>query len=196
MLIAYLRRNAIACLALFVALGGTGYAAIAIPRNSVGTAQLKKGAVTGAKVKAHSLVGSDFKPGQLPAGPRGEAGAKGEAGPKGEAGAPGAALGYAHVVVVSGTATIDPSRSHNVVQANLTHVANSGIYCFSGLSFTPHNAIVGPDAAASDEEFTAEAGLAPDEKVLAACGSSAQVAVATEQVGKGNVDTSFYILFD
>ena len=37
----------VACLALLVALGGTSYAAIKLPRNSVGNIQLKRGAVTG-----------------------------------------------------------------------------------------------------------------------------------------------------
>ena len=46
----FLRGNTIALLALFVALGGTTYAATALPRNSVGAKQLKKNAVTGAKV--------------------------------------------------------------------------------------------------------------------------------------------------
>jgi hypothetical protein len=41
----------VATIALVVALGGTGYAAIVLPANSVGTAQLKNGAVTAAKVK-------------------------------------------------------------------------------------------------------------------------------------------------
>src|SRR4051794_41880677 len=41
----------ISALALFVALAGTSYAALAIPHNSVGTAQLKNSAVTGAKIK-------------------------------------------------------------------------------------------------------------------------------------------------
>ena len=45
----------ISVVALFVALGGTGYAAVALPRNSVGTKQLKNGAVTQAKIKQHSL---------------------------------------------------------------------------------------------------------------------------------------------
>jgi hypothetical protein len=40
----------ISVIALFVALGGTSYAAITIPTNSVGTAQLKNGAVTAAKL--------------------------------------------------------------------------------------------------------------------------------------------------
>ncbi len=62
----------IASLALLVALAGTSVAAVsALPRNSVGTAQLKNSAVTSAKVKNGSLVKSDFKHGQLPAGPAG-----------------------------------------------------------------------------------------------------------------------------
>ena len=57
----------IACLALGVALSGTSYAKIlALPVNSVGTAQLKPNAVISSKVKDHSLLAVDFKPGQLP----------------------------------------------------------------------------------------------------------------------------------
>ena len=75
----------VACLALLVALGGTGMAAATqLARNSVGTPQLKDGAVTNAKIKnnavnsakvaARSLLRSDFAPGQLPAGPIGPQG--------------------------------------------------------------------------------------------------------------------------
>ncbi len=52
--------NVISCLALFVALGSGAYAAIHLPRNSVGARQLKKNSVTGAKVKNHSLTGRDI----------------------------------------------------------------------------------------------------------------------------------------
>lgn len=41
----------ISLIALFVALGGTSYAAITLPKNSVGTKQLKKNAVTSTKIK-------------------------------------------------------------------------------------------------------------------------------------------------
>lgn len=78
----------VASLALAVALGGTGYAAVVLPANSVGTAQLKNGAVVGSKVKAHSLSAASFRPGQLPKGdpgPVGLAGPAGPAGPKGDA---------------------------------------------------------------------------------------------------------------
>ena len=50
----------VACLALAVALSGVGYAATALPRNSVGTKQLKRDAVTGPKVKNNSLGGPDI----------------------------------------------------------------------------------------------------------------------------------------
>ena len=55
----------ISIIALVVAMGGTGYAAFKLPRNSVGTRQLKKNAVVGSKVKNHSLTGSDLKLGSL-----------------------------------------------------------------------------------------------------------------------------------
>jgi hypothetical protein len=51
----------IAILALFVALGGTGYAALTLPRNSVGTKQLKRNAVTGSKIKRNAVTGSKVK---------------------------------------------------------------------------------------------------------------------------------------
>jgi hypothetical protein len=77
---------AVACIALAVALGGTGYAAVSLPANSVGTKQLKNGAVVGAKVKPHSLLRSSFMSGQIPQGPAGPQGLSGAAGPKGDKG--------------------------------------------------------------------------------------------------------------
>ena len=44
--------NVMATLALFVALGGSAYAATRLKKNSVGTRQLKNGAVTEAKLAA------------------------------------------------------------------------------------------------------------------------------------------------
>ena len=75
----------VACVALFVALAGTGVAAVValVPNNSVGTAQLRNNAVVSAKVKDHSLAAKDFANGQLPAGPAGPAGATGATGPIG-----------------------------------------------------------------------------------------------------------------
>jgi hypothetical protein len=46
----YLRRHHLAIIALFVALGGTSYAATQLPANSVGTRQIRAGAVTPSKL--------------------------------------------------------------------------------------------------------------------------------------------------
>jgi hypothetical protein len=50
----------VALVGLFVALGGTTWAAVSLPAGSVGTAQLKQDAVTGNKVKNHTLTGADI----------------------------------------------------------------------------------------------------------------------------------------
>jgi hypothetical protein len=85
----YLRRQHLALVALFVALSSTSYAAITIPRNSVGPAQIRRNAVTSAKVSDRSLLAKDFKAGQLHAGPQGEKGDKGDKGDPGATGATG-----------------------------------------------------------------------------------------------------------
>jgi hypothetical protein len=80
----------ISCVALTVALGGTSYATVLqVPKNSVGTPQLKNSAVTTAKVKNRTLLRADFAPGQLAAGPAGPVGPAGPAGPSGPAGVSG-----------------------------------------------------------------------------------------------------------
>ena len=73
----------ISVMALFVALGGASYAAIKIPKNSVGNTQLRKDAVTSTKVKDRSLLATDFRTGQLPRGASGATGATGTAGAAG-----------------------------------------------------------------------------------------------------------------
>ncbi len=50
----------VACLALIVALSGAAYAAANLPPNSVGTAQLKNGAVTSTKVIRNGLTLADL----------------------------------------------------------------------------------------------------------------------------------------
>jgi hypothetical protein len=105
----------VACLALFVALAGTGVAAVsALPRNSVGTLQLKRNAVVARKIapnavrSGHVLDGtllvSDFKPGQIPQGAKGD---------KGDPGAPG----LSGLQIVSG--------QKNVVNANFAALSVS-----------------------------------------------------------------------
>jgi len=80
--------NVIATLALFLALGGSSYAALNLPKASVGPKQLKKNSVTSPKVKRGSLLVNDFKASQRaslrgPQGPQGPQGLKGDVGPSG-----------------------------------------------------------------------------------------------------------------
>src|SRR5215208_6796796 len=97
--------TSIAVAALVVAAFGTtplGHAAsrMILPRNSVGTAQIKQAAVTGLKVRDHSLSAVDFRAGELLAGAQGPQGEKGAAGPqgsKGDKGDPGGPHFFAEV---------------------------------------------------------------------------------------------------
>jgi hypothetical protein len=93
--------NVTATLALVVALGGTSYAAIKLPRNSV----------TSVQVKDKSLLKKDFKTGQLPAGKTGAAGAQGPAGPAGPAG------GAAVVNRAEGLDALVPGTANQTVQS-------------------------------------------------------------------------------
>ena len=78
--------NVMATIAVFIALGGASYAALKLPKNSVGAKQIKDNAVNGSKVANGSLAGQDFAAGQLPQGPQGPPGPKGDTGPQGPGG--------------------------------------------------------------------------------------------------------------
>jgi hypothetical protein len=98
--------NVVATLALFAALGGSSYAAIAVTGAQVRDGSLTgkdvhNSSLTGKDVRNASLLAQDFKPGQLPAGPQGPKGDKGDTGPaglQGERGLPGLS-GYEQVTV-------------------------------------------------------------------------------------------------
>ena len=76
-LAAHLKGNVVGYLALFIALGGTSYAAIRLPANSVGTRQVKSNAITSAKVRDGALQGRDLAAGTVRRGVRGPAGPAG-----------------------------------------------------------------------------------------------------------------------
>jgi hypothetical protein len=111
----------ISLVALFVALGGTGYAAFAVPRNSVGSSQ----------VINHSLRTSDLSRKAVAAlkgnrGPDGPAGAQGPAGPAGATGAAGTARAYAEVD--DSTPSFVTARTKNFTAVTR---ADDGIYCLT-----------------------------------------------------------------
>lgn len=145
----------VAVVALFVALGGSSYAAVKAASNSVFSSSIKNGqvknldlgtaAVTSAKVKDGSLFAKDFRAGQLPAGKQGPQGvpgapgapgAKGDKGDKGDTGdrGPSNAFQFAdaeHFINVAPSTerigTLDvPAGSYTFV-AKLTYKDNSGV---------------------------------------------------------------------
>ena len=195
--------------ALVFAMGGTGYA-LTIPKNSIGSAQIKtsavansdlrSNAVTSAKVSNGTLEGADFKRGQLPAGPRGATGATGPAGPAGQtgpAGAPGQAVAYARLqpdgTILGGI----PPQAKNIAQASISHPV-AGVYCFSGLSFTPATALVALDNADANLVSNQIASVAVFRgESLGACpaGAQARVNVVTAAAPVAGADHGFTVWF-
>jgi hypothetical protein len=110
-----------ATIAVFLALGGGAYAALKLPKNSVGSKQLKKNAVRSAKVKNRSLLAKDFKPGEVPPGARGLQGARG---PRGFRGVPATRLW----VTVSTTGTIVNRSSPAIRIVDLGSSTTNGDY--------------------------------------------------------------------
>ncbi len=113
--------NVVATVALFVALGGGAYAALRLPRNSVGTAQLKNNAVTPRKVKNGSLTLRDLAPAQVASlkgaqGPPGATGATGSQGPTGETGPAGPSQGFG-AAAASGAFVSQSPNSGSLLQA-------------------------------------------------------------------------------
>ena len=134
----------VACLALLVALSGTGIAAATqVARNSVGTPQLKDSAVTNAKLRnnavnsskvaARSLLRSDFAPGQLPAGPVGPQGPAGPTGPTGPAGAAGPAGVIGAVTVRQASVNVPGSLSDKPTPNTFWVTRTVNVSCNSGV---------------------------------------------------------------
>src|SRR5690348_7228443 len=127
----------VSLVALFVALGGTGYAAIKLPKNSVASPQVVNGSLGTADLskKARAALKGNR-------GARGPAGAAGIAGAAGAAGPAGTAVAYADF---NGAGAIQSQTTpFNITVANMHHVG-TGIYCFKNLGFTPHSAVVAAD---------------------------------------------------
>ena len=102
----------ISIVALVVAMAGTGYAAIALPKNSVGSKQLKRGAVTPSKV-ARSTIRRFRGARGLP----GAAGAAGATGPQGIQGPAGQSVG-------PGPGSVTPSMFGTMPAARVTRTTN------------------------------------------------------------------------
>ena len=142
--------NAAATLALFTSLGGVSWAAVTLPKDSVGSQQLQANAVTTKNVRDGSLLARDFKRRELPRGQTGLTGAtgvpgvpgapgargpQGSTGPKGDPGAPGATN-----AVVRTTTTVIPAGGRALLQ----------ILCGTGERALSGGVQLSPNATASE----------------------------------------------
>ncbi len=133
----------ISLIALFVALGGTSYAAIALPKNSVGTKQLKNGAVTKTKISKKTLT--QLKGNRGPAGPVGATGATGTTGATGATGPAGPAGTAKAYALVTDSATFIPALTKGFTAVTRP---STGIYCLTpaaGVDISSSPPIVSPE---------------------------------------------------
>jgi hypothetical protein len=194
--------NVMVTLLAFVVLGGgAAYAANQLGKNSVGTKQLKNGAVTGAKVKDGSLGAGDFKAGQLPAGPKGDTGPMGPPGTAGTPGPPGAALGYAHIE----HGELDAAHSKGVVaitEGEFSGGSRSKLTVCFDLSISPTNILISPQIGLnSGNDHEAErvaATLKPElpHPGAAGCPEGFRDAQAKAYTAEESVPIGFYVLFN
>jgi hypothetical protein len=89
--------NVTATLALFIALGGTSYAAVTLPRDSIGARQIRSGSVGSSEVRDRSLSLRDLNR-------RTRSALRGARGPAGPPGPPGGTAGAGAIDVVYKTA--------------------------------------------------------------------------------------------
>jgi hypothetical protein len=194
--------NVISTICLFLVLGGgAAFAATQLPKNSVGSKQIKKEAVTPAKLSTAAkatLTGPKGPQGATgPGGAKGDKGDKGDKGEKGERGLTGEAGSALAFASIESSGTVEVESSKGVTQANVEHPA-LGIYCISGLSFTPKVAIVSPNAVGPVDGILANPVVKAPFNGLAGCAPGAQVRIhmTTAAAPTTLSDRPFYIILD
>jgi hypothetical protein len=185
----------VACIALLVALTGTGVAAVSqLPRASVGTAQLKRNAVTAQKINPNSvrtghvlngsLLSEDFKAGQIPAGPQGPAGPAGSQGPAGPQG---------RWAYVSGTGTI-LAQSGGITASRFS--AGSYLVTFTGATVIDKPVLATASRASGGETWAmaTPCGGSPQGVACAASNTTNTVLVNTLNAAGAFSDSAAYVM--
>jgi hypothetical protein len=181
--------NVMATIAVFIALGGGVYAASKLPKNSVGSEQIKpravghsevrKNAVDGSRVKNDSLTGSDVAEstlGQVPSAA--DASSADSAQP----------AAFAHV---SAAGVLDSASSKGVGSVTVGASPSGSTYCISGMPFSPRGGQATVDINDSLYQF-AQLGIgnAPG------CPSGTQASVYTlSSESNSGVPAGFYVVF-
>jgi hypothetical protein len=130
--------NVTASLALFIALGGTGYAAVTLPRNSVGSAQLRSNAVGAKEIRRGAVRSGEIRNRTIRLRDlatstrnslRGTPGPQGQTGPAGKDGtAYRAAINMAGGIAGGNARNIEHSRTTNVYRVEFPADVSACIY--------------------------------------------------------------------
>ena len=163
----YIKRHHVALVALFVALGGVSYAAVNLPKNSVGSGQIKTGAVKGPELKNGAVRGADVNEGSLAKVPRSTsadtAASASSANPE----------AFARIRDLGATGDVLETDSKGVTDANVTYADSGDTFCFSGLAFQPRGGQVTTDYSDTGNANVPYLGLGP----IAGCPSGTQAHV-------------------
>jgi hypothetical protein len=193
--------HALALVALFVALGSASYAAAVLPANSVGSKQIRTGAVGTAAVKNRSLTRRDFSPGTLAHGAKGDTGPRGDTGSKGDTGPQGSARAFAFVDAGScdaAGANCPILKGKNVLSARRVEVGGDCVQVASGINPATSMAAAGVDfrtTGDNEQEATAQS-----DSANALCGAgefeitTTRNSVLRETTPKLANDVGFWIL--
>jgi hypothetical protein len=144
--------NVVSTICLFLLLGGAAVAATVLPKNSVGTKQLKNKSVTTAKIKDGAVTGSKVQVSSLGTVPSAASAASANSANTAATAANANALGgqpasaYAGTNLVrSATVAADgpliSSLSSGISTSQLS-LTGTGLYCFHGLNPAPITAVV------------------------------------------------------
>jgi hypothetical protein len=133
----------VALVALFVSLGGLGYAKQIV--HLIDGSQIKKGTIEADRLtkKARSTLRGQTGPRGPGGGPRGPRGDQGPPGPRGAPGPAGSVVAYARVIMASGTVRLTESRNISQSQVSLSP-GNPGVVCFHNLGFTVKSMVASP----------------------------------------------------
>ena len=146
--------NVMSTIAVFIALGGTSYAVTQLPRNSVGSAQIRSGAVGSSELGRNAVTSRAIRDRSLtvrdiaPSSRESLRGAEGPAGPPGDQGPAGLVLSAA--INSAGVASRGNATSAGLVSEGVFNVGwgpdVSGCQAAATLSAVPGGAVTDPPA--------------------------------------------------